>query len=788
MASSKNVLKEILPEVLAARDLLERDEEARRIDREKAAYADALRKQLKDPPELRRPLRAEPVEIKEKNVVTDPNSWLNRGLRNLAGNAASVILGEPSGNNLVDLGAANVPGVGAGAILAAGGMPGIVDVVPGVTGAKNVARGAVKNVPQLLENISELGRRWVLAKTEARENPLDWFKMPRRERNEWMRLNGLDPNNPGVVKAMDRNVTFNYNILQADRIEDLLGRDIAELAPTKKAYTAPYSAVIEPPGGASRILTGPVPEEPVEEAANVLINPAANETVLREATGATPDFHSKEYRRIKSAERRESQRAYMEKMDQEELAKIRADAIKAGEAKRQALVDAGVTDKQKLKNANNSGIKSYIDKTIGNMMKAEKESARTFMDSNIPYTQIPEEYRKQASENAKAAAREAWERTPGDFRAKQEAYEKAYQNTRGNELRRLYPEMLRRRDKATSNNLRYAFNTFDDETQNAIRKLAQEAANAAGRSGTSAYSTKYSTTLNSLIRDEVKRRGYKSVNDPALQHADWFGGENPGVTRKIQEQASQEPVVYRNSPVEEVEEAADDIVRYSPEEIAELDRQFAEEFARLEAEEAARAAAAAVPEAAKEVAQEAPRLSKKERKQLRKAAEARNRAEQEAAAARRDLASREAMMAGREKYGPEAVLNAGWRPAENRPLSGYPYPRELADDVEKRNYFFADSVAGRILSSLDYVNPVTGERLEQVATRTANPNDHRHAGTNYEQLWRKFSKKLQDTFNEGRNTLDLEYGESVGIGGRNWYDELFRRKVDDAVRDRLRRR
>lgn len=92
-----------------------------------------------------------------------------------------------------------------------------------------------------------------------------------------MRLNGLDPNNPGMVKAMDRNVSFNYNILQADRIENLLGRDIAELAPVKKAYTAPYSVMIEPPGGTSRILTGPVPEEPVEEAAKVLVNPLTGE-------------------------------------------------------------------------------------------------------------------------------------------------------------------------------------------------------------------------------------------------------------------------------------------------------------------------------------------------------------------------------------------------------------------------------------------------------------------------------------------------------------------------------
>lgn len=141
MASSKNVLKEILPEVLAARDILERDEEARRIDREEAAYADALRKQPKNPPELHRPLPSEPVEIRAKNVLTDPKSWLNTGLRNLAGNAASVILGEPSGNDLVDLGAANVPGVGAGAILAAGGTPGIVDVMPGGTEIKNIMKG-----------------------------------------------------------------------------------------------------------------------------------------------------------------------------------------------------------------------------------------------------------------------------------------------------------------------------------------------------------------------------------------------------------------------------------------------------------------------------------------------------------------------------------------------------------------------------------------------------------------------------------------------------------------------
>lgn len=83
--------------------------------------------------------RLEPAEVPRKNVLTDPDSWLNRGLSNLAGNVADVVLGRESGNSLVDLGAANVPGVGAGAILAAGGMPGLLDIA-GAGELKNLAR------------------------------------------------------------------------------------------------------------------------------------------------------------------------------------------------------------------------------------------------------------------------------------------------------------------------------------------------------------------------------------------------------------------------------------------------------------------------------------------------------------------------------------------------------------------------------------------------------------------------------------------------------------------------
>ena len=71
------------------------------------------------------------------NALSDPK--LNRGLETIAGNAADIILGMESGNPLVDLGTSNIPGVGAASILAAGGMPGLVDAV-GIGELRNMKR------------------------------------------------------------------------------------------------------------------------------------------------------------------------------------------------------------------------------------------------------------------------------------------------------------------------------------------------------------------------------------------------------------------------------------------------------------------------------------------------------------------------------------------------------------------------------------------------------------------------------------------------------------------------
>lgn len=123
-----------------------RKKNARRI-LEEAILEEAIRKESEQ--RSLRPTSIWPAgTFNTEDIPQEPNNWLydalsdpqlNRGLENLAVNAADVLLGRESGNPLVDLGTSNIPGVGAASILAAGGMPGIVDAV-GMGELKNMKR------------------------------------------------------------------------------------------------------------------------------------------------------------------------------------------------------------------------------------------------------------------------------------------------------------------------------------------------------------------------------------------------------------------------------------------------------------------------------------------------------------------------------------------------------------------------------------------------------------------------------------------------------------------------
>ena len=99
--------------------------------------------------------RLEPVEIREKNAVTDPNSWLNRGLQNILENSVDAILGEGTGNTALDMALGMTgPGAAVGTV-AAGNKPGLLDVLPG----GGVLKGAVIAMPKWSKVLALSGRR-----------------------------------------------------------------------------------------------------------------------------------------------------------------------------------------------------------------------------------------------------------------------------------------------------------------------------------------------------------------------------------------------------------------------------------------------------------------------------------------------------------------------------------------------------------------------------------------------------------------------------------------------------
>lgn len=162
MATNRDILNSIDPVVLAARAALERNSRMlgdanRRIARMERDD-EARRVGHISPTRLHRPLPGEEVKYQAPGVLMDPDSWLNRGLSNLAGNAASVILGEESGNPAIDYGLSNIPGVGAAGILAAGGVPGMVDVA-GAGALKNVAKIPKYTMEFVLKHFGERGLR-----------------------------------------------------------------------------------------------------------------------------------------------------------------------------------------------------------------------------------------------------------------------------------------------------------------------------------------------------------------------------------------------------------------------------------------------------------------------------------------------------------------------------------------------------------------------------------------------------------------------------------------------------
>ena len=148
----------------------------------------------------------EPLVYREPNVINDPDSWLNRGLNNLVESAGEVILGRETGIPAIDYGVSNVPVGGAGAILAAGGFPGLIDVA-----GLGEVKGAIKGVRSILKN--PIARRFA----------------ERYEPEAVDRLNKLVKEHPSLAGINTAEV---YDVMQSGRLGNEyfidLGKDYPE--------------------------------------------------------------------------------------------------------------------------------------------------------------------------------------------------------------------------------------------------------------------------------------------------------------------------------------------------------------------------------------------------------------------------------------------------------------------------------------------------------------------------------------------------------------------------------
>lgn len=139
--------KELFNDALSTGDHGRRDRNRKLDDTRKLDFS-KVRIPLKESPVISSPL----YDLVEDAGLRKPDNWLyetlsdpklNRGIENLAGNVFDIIMGEESGNPVVDYGTANLPGVGPASILAAGGIPGLIDLA-GMRGAGNAVKGLVK--------------------------------------------------------------------------------------------------------------------------------------------------------------------------------------------------------------------------------------------------------------------------------------------------------------------------------------------------------------------------------------------------------------------------------------------------------------------------------------------------------------------------------------------------------------------------------------------------------------------------------------------------------------------
>lgn len=450
----------------------------------------------KAPPEMWRggTFRLEPVEIREKNALTDPDSWLNRGLGSILENAVDAVLGEGTGNTALDM-ALGLTGPGAAVgTVAAGNRPGVLDVLPG----GGVLKGAVIAMPKWSKVLALSGRR--IAADDAVELTRDIAHSVLTKQAQ----NGTVPSREILMNAVRQEVDelgpFAGSLNVKEQAFDLVNRSIEDFLKGKNQ--------------ALQVKSGPVLE-------GVSARTLDDVESVAEKTRATT--------RKSTANYRERAKQYYDNLDDAEKTKIDAEASAIASAARDEAEATGNIGKYyNLNELYRKKLREAKLKIINSRIKAETSKDFVGMDY-LP--DLDESAKQIIGEAGSQARRQAFEDAIASGMSEEEAVKVAAladsraRTAKTNELVDASKIKKTRKAQMEANKMLVykklppGYKAMVDERAEAEAVLARQKALELGASEVEAnkkYRGRKQSVISSYTNEIVKSLGFKNASDPRL--------------------------------------------------------------------------------------------------------------------------------------------------------------------------------------------------------------------------------------------------------------------------------
>lgn len=450
----------------------------------------------KAPPEMWRggTFRLEPVEIREKNALTDPDSWLNRGIGTILENAAEVVLGEGTGNTALDM-ALGLTGPGAAVgTVATGNRPGALDVLPG----GGVLKGAVIAMPKWSKVLALSGRR--IAADDAVELTRDIAHSVLTKQAQTGTIPSREILMNAVRQEVDELGPFAGSLNVKEQAFDLVNRSIEDFLKGKNQ--------------ALQVKSGPVLE-------GVSARTLDDVESVAEKTRATT--------RKSTANYRERAKQYYDNLDDAEKTKIDAEASAMASAARDEAEATGNIGK--YYNLNELYRKKFREaklKIINSRIKAETSKDFVGMDY-LP--DLDESAKQIIGEAGSQARRQAFEDAIASGMSEEEAVKVAAladsraRTAKTNELVDASKIKKARKAQMEANKMLVykklppGYRALVDERAEAEAVLARQKALDLGASEIEAnkkYRGRKQSVISSYTNEIVKSLGYKNASDPRL--------------------------------------------------------------------------------------------------------------------------------------------------------------------------------------------------------------------------------------------------------------------------------